>query len=376
MDSTSSVNLLRKYKLPIAAIMIGFIAIGVAVPSFVKPLYKVSSVISISPEYFQNSMVREFMSETYDPSELRSQREAMISEAMDKKFLDQISDKMGLTKANETELETARRRYEVLHSIEVIPLQSSQFQISVTGKDREKLLGANEDILKNILQVLREKRTQTLGHLRTAIAAQLDAMIPSSHLVAAGVDAQNAEVSVDSLKLKIAQLESEMNAQKKVYSPSHPVLRAQQEKLRSMKSLLTALESQEGGGHFVDYSKRSQALKDPAQKAAYEDLSRKYSYLNVVLLADAGPQPSYYSVVQSPEFPLAPIWPKRTLFLLWSLMLGLLLSVDYVGLREFAGRNESTEGLKTTVPVNFLKNADFVESDEAGKKTRDDELNA
>ena len=363
MEKILSTNLLKKYRGEVLAIMAFFILAGLSFSYLIKPRFKVSSVVSISPSYFQNSLMREFLSEVYDPSELHSERLSIISEALDQKFLDGISVMTGTLPGNETSQQQALRRLTLSKAIEIIPLQNSDFQISVTDTDREKAMEVNQKVIENILGILKSKRTKTLTNLREAIAAQLDTMSPTI----------GQPTSPEALKMKIAGLESEVAQLESNFSNSHPVLQAKKKELQSLRDLLQAAK-----GKATDLSGLQLKMSDKGStNTVYDDLTRKYRYLNIVLLAESDPVPSYFTIVRSPEYPLAAVWPKKGLFLLWATLLGIFTALIYIGVREYASYAVVAEGgvAQTTEPRAPLPpnppRPEFIEDIGHSKKTGD-----
>lgn len=355
-----SMDLFRKYGLQVFIIVALFVGIGLGSAYMIKPTYKVSSIISISPSYFQNSLMREFLSEIYDPTELRSQRQSIMTEVLNQNFLDEISQSVGLTTENETAEQASLRRMLLSRSIEIVSLQSTDFQISVMNNNRDQAMKINQMVIDNILTILKEKRTQTLSNLREAIAAQIQSIVPSQK-------ADFQSLTPDSLKIRIANLQKELTQQKTIFSDSHPAIQAKIKKLNELNALYENIKNSDIDSlSYADMGGDVSAAKT-TQNTVYDDLVRKYRYLNIVLLAESTPTPSYFRVVKTPEYPLAAVWPKKTLFLVWSLMLGALVSLAYVGIREFlAYQNfkETKESQQKTQQQQYLmKDTDFIETE-------------
>lgn len=349
MEKIFSTNLMKKYSLQILAIIGIFVGIALTAAFTIKPRYKVTSVISISPSYFQNSLMREFLSEVYDPSELRSQRMSIMSAALDKKFLDEIAVLDGVDITKETSSQSAERRMITLSTIEIIPTQASDFQISVISHDRQKAIALNQKIIENIKVVLKEKRLNTLMNLRSAVAAQIETMSPSIDIPVSH-EAQLARM--ENIKLQISEL-------KEKFSNQHPQVVALEKQLTAYEKI--AGKKQIQGDSIENYNIKDNSSGKVNFNTVYDDLIRKLRYINIVMAADASPQPSYFSVVRSPEWPLGAIWPKKTLFLIWSLLLGILTSLIYVAIAEI-GLNKYKEIKKKKSSKRTL---DFIEEDSA-----------
>jgi len=363
MNKTLSINLFKKYQKSILLIVGGFMALGLLIPYFIKPSFKVTSVISISPSYFQNSLMREFLSEVYDPSELRSQRQSILNEALDVNFLDQVSAKTGQLPDNEAEKDKAMRRLLLRKSIEIIPLQLSDFQISVIDSDRQHAMSTNQMTIDNILKILKEKRTRMLLSLRDAIGLQLESVSPNR--------AGSAMISAEAVQMKIDKLEREILINKEKFSSRHPALKKQMDQMAQLKAQQARAEKLSISNANQDMV-ASTNVKENTGNTTIDDLARKQRYLNIVLQAENVELPAYFSIVQTPEYPLAAIWPKKSLFLIWFTLLGVLAAMIYVAAREFLVRNSAKQN--TFAAKNYsMNNVDFVEPTSDNRATNHDD---
>mgnify|MGYP000173201880 CR=1 FL=1 len=69
----------------------------------------------------------------------------------------------------------------------------------------------------------------------------------------------------------------------------------------------------------------SGAKVDDSAKELFEDLLKKYHYLEVAIYLDAQSQDTYLTILQEPFVPKAAIWPKRPIFLIWGVLAGFLI---------------------------------------------------
>lgn len=356
MEKILSTNLVKKYRLQILAIVGLFVGTAVIAGLVIKPRFKVASVISISPSYFQNSLMREFLSETYDPNELRSQRLSVMSAALDKKFLDAIATEEGVDLAKETTKDAAERRAKVLSAVEIIPTQATDFQISVIGSDRDTAMSLNQRVIDNILVVLKDRRMGMLTNLRSAVAAQIETMTPNMEIPA----------THDAQLVRISSIESQIAELKEKFSDQHPQVLALKKQLANYKKL--AAKSAGTNDALVNYNITPVENKPGQSNSVYEDLVRKLRYLNIVIAAESMPVPTYFSVVRSPEYPLSAIWPKKGLFVIWALLLGILTSLVYIAVMEI----RTQQNLAKKAPAKSsktIRDIDFIEEAATQEKT-------
>lgn len=345
MEKLLTADLIKKYYKQIFIIMSLFVGVALTAAFTIKPRYKVTSVISISPSYFQNSLMREFLSEVYDPAELRSQRSSIMSAALDKKFLDQMASENGVDLTKETSSQAAERRMIMLSSIDIVSTQASEFQISVFGNNREAAMKFNQKVIDNIMVVLKEKRIGMLTNLRSAVAAQIETMSPNIEVPA----------THETQLLRVASLEAQIADLSEKFSSKHPQVLALQKQLTAYRHL--SAKSAGNDGAVANYN-----IKDGTSKTGsvnfntvYDDLIRKLRYINIVISAENTPTPSYFSIVRTPEYPLGAVWPKKTLFLVWSLLLGVLTSLVYIAVVEIGLQKLAAKKKKSDRNLHFVE---------------------
>lgn len=270
--------LFLRFKWISLAIIATSLSCGIFLSLWIRPVYKVSSVISIAPSYFQNSLVREFLSEIYDPTEMKAQRLSAIMASLDSQFLNQLLMEEYPDFKQFNAFEQSRLREEKMRSIEILSLQTSDFQVSVTGTNQQQLVTINQKIIDNIQSYLKNKRQTLLSGLAESMSQEIK-------------------------KIKSAEFN---NADQVLINPQD-----QFSELHPIKANL---------------SPESQNKLGDIQYRLLEDLQHKLHYINIVLATEKGQSPTYFQVVKSPEIPLKIIWPKKSLFILWSALLGLMFA--------------------------------------------------
>jgi uncharacterized protein involved in exopolysaccharide biosynthesis len=78
----------------------------------------------------------------------------------------------------------------------------------------------------------------------------------------------------------------------------------------------------------------SGAKVDEAARELFEDLLKKYHYLEVAIYLDSQSQDTYLTVLQEPFVPKAPIWPKRPIFLIWGVLAGFIIGAGLAAAAE------------------------------------------
>lgn len=320
MNQGQLLYLFLRFKWMALTIVATALSVGIFLSLWIRPVYKVSSVISIAPSYFQNSLVREFLSEIYDPTEMKAQRLSAIMASLNTEFLNQLVRQENAEFDNLTPKEQSRSREEKFKSIEILSLQTSDFQVSVTGSDQERLLATNQLIINNIANHLKLKRETLLSGLANSMLAEIK-------------------------KIKSSEFKSEDQVsvnQQDNYSDLHPA-----------KAVL---------------SPESQSKLGEIQYRLLEDLQHKLHYINIVLAAEKDHSPNYFQIVKSPEIPLKIIWPKKSLFILWSGLIGLMMAFGAIFIIDNLGRVKDM--VRTGSQVWKLDDLEFEVSPKAESKNK------
>src|SRR5438046_464031 len=94
-NPTDSLRLFSKYRRFITTGTAVSLAMFIAAAFRLPKKYKAHFVLTIYSQYFQNPLIRDFVPETvnpFDPSEVKSQRESLIRQALTTEFLDSVGE--------------------------------------------------------------------------------------------------------------------------------------------------------------------------------------------------------------------------------------------------------------------------------------------
>jgi uncharacterized protein involved in exopolysaccharide biosynthesis len=328
-NGTSALDALLRHRRVALFIVLGFLLVGVALSLSLKPRFKASGTISISPQYFQNPITRNFMPEITDPNERKAEREALIQKALDVQFLDSLFPSSANTASP---VDAAKRRQTLAKAIEVTPMQASAYQISVVLGSREEALTVVNRALSSIKAMLVEERRAEYARLRDTVAAQIRALVLASNRsrtrLAGIVSASRPEM------LREAEgLERDIQDQLHVFSDGHPLIKSMNARLKTLKERI-AEQTEDASAAATHEKSPGQArlgtgvtFEDSAQRLSYEDLVQKYEYINILLSLESSPDTPYISIIKTPEMPIAPISPNRPLILFWSLLAGIMAAL-------------------------------------------------
>jgi uncharacterized protein involved in exopolysaccharide biosynthesis len=388
MDFFTNLEIFKKYKKGIILILLSCIMLAVTAVIVIPKKYKSIGVLSISVKYFQNPLVREFVTETYDSNEMKTQREALIITALTDKFIDQIGTKYKLydEKVVSNPVELYNQRNLLRDRIEVLQLNPSVSQISFFSKDPEISHEINELIFTRITEHFVAQRQKFLINLRASMKKRIDALIASIgySVVLKDTDedfSKNPRLSAEREKLK-----SEIADKLKFYNKSHPVVVNLDKQLaiieRELGESVAKLEPNASTKLSSKNKKQGQETPPPeidklneelpanqngqkfrerddelllsnstnlirSNNVVYEDLVRKFEYLNIAINSEDTDTSAYFNILQNPTYPTTYVSPNRAFFLMWGVVAGFLLACIYIAICESLQSKETKIKLKS-----------------------------
>jgi uncharacterized protein involved in exopolysaccharide biosynthesis len=344
MDFYNYSELIKKYRMNLFLIMLSFVLLSVVMIIVLPKKYKSLSVISISVKYFQNPLVREFVTETYDHQEMKAQREALLIAAVSDLFVDELAVRYRLYEGSPRpgSRDWYFQRSLLRKRIEVLPLNPSTTQISFYSTDPKMSQEVVQALFNQIIDHLKNQRRKFLVNLRSSMKQRLDSLIAS---IDYSVNLNQAEADFVENPLLVAErgkLKNELKVKLKFYSKTHPVVKELESKLANIEVDLQKSggigaspkeeKTQTGSNDELMNSNSTNLLK--AKNMVYEDLVRKFEYLNIAINSEDPESSSYLSVLQNPTYPISYVFPNKAFFLMWGTLMGFLLCCVYIAIAE------------------------------------------
>lgn len=311
------------YKTILLGCFFGGIVLSMVSYKLVPKRYKIQCVVGISTQYFQNPLVRDFLPETFDSQEIRAQRDAIIRQALNHKFLESIGNRYKLFGKNKDPKDVTSFDLDQLgRSFEVVPAGPTSFLLGLFSDDPQKGYQIVQEFLNHIRQTLGEERTSTLSRLHDAIRNRLEALSSGEHN--AGMNPVLLS-RPDLVKAEIGRVQEEISRLKESYSEKHPRVVLLHKRLDELDGYLRLNNSVEKTPARMRAASFSSVRVDPSSKDLFTDLLRKFHYLEVVIFLDQSSQESYLTILQEPFVPQNPVWPKRVIFLVWGAVGGFMV---------------------------------------------------
>jgi capsular polysaccharide biosynthesis protein len=337
-----------------------FLAAAIVMPK----RYKSSFTLTIYSSYFQNPLIRDFTSEIFDGSEMKAQRESLIRQAISPEFVDSLGVKYGIYARQTPGLLqrflgfmgkkygvylTTRQlkvrsdeRKALLERIEVIGVGPSTFQIAFNYPNADIAYKAVNDIYAQVTRSLLDVRRNNLGAIHSAMEKRLESLsvrLPSLDKVpgaaaapAATVDRSATPPMVDE---ELAEVRSQLRVLTSRYTDEHPLVKELRAREQSLMALGGNTVASTGGNREKPLAIR---IPQDAAEDIYRELTKKLNYLNVAMDSDQAHASDFIGTLETPLYPTSPLWPRKSLFLLWGLGAGLLGSLMLAALLEYFDR--------------------------------------
>ena len=300
--------------------------------------FKSAAQITIYSKYFQNPLIKDFISEQYDPSEMRNQREALLQQSLDDAFVDQIGDEFKLYQTTPTDPKRGFEREELRKHFEIISLSADSYQVGFIWNTANTSFQVAQKTLTQVVQTLVDQRRKTITNVRNAIRARMEAMV----LFMNNSPRSLGSTSRAQVEEQLEQIRSQIKSLLEQYKEKHPKV----VQLRAREAVLAQYLNRSGQG---DHAKEGGELPrartppetlagseiEPGSKEVYQDLLKKYNYLNVALDMEKADDVNYYAVVAAPSLPLSAAAPKFFNFFSYGLACGILLALFVLLYDEF-----------------------------------------
>lgn len=298
--------------------------LAVAASLFLPKWYKSDTVLDIQSRYFRNPLVSDLVSEVTDPTELKSQRAALIQRALHQEFIDELGEKFHLFKSLPGTKKRRIERNDLLKNIEFHSLGATSFRLSAKATDSKTALKLTEDVLEQVTHIIIAARYGGLLRAQMAIQSQVE-------FLAKTLQDLGRVREVEQLRGRLQTVEERVKGMSARFTKEHPDLIAL--KKESME-LSQQLKRSSGKSTIFDVDMDARAFthsqsETPIQDI-YHELLKKLSHLEIVLRMEESREDSevmYLSILKEPSEAIEPFAPSLPRLLFIGSLCGLLAGV-------------------------------------------------
>ena len=276
--------------------------------------YKSDTILDIQSRYFRNPLVSELVSEVTDPTELKSQRSALIQRALDRDFLNYLGEKFNLFESIAGTKKRRIERKELLKNIEYHSLGATSFRLSTKAKSSEQALSLTEEVLEQVMHVIVSARYGSLLRAQIAIQSQVE-------FLAQTLQDLGLVREVGQLKRRLSVVSDQIKRLSARFTKEHPELIALKKESREISeqiergALKSTIFDQDIQARAFTHSQSEAPIQD-----IYHELLKKLSHLEIVLRMEESRDDGgvmYLSILKEPSEPTEPFSPDliRLIFL-------------------------------------------------------------
>jgi capsular polysaccharide biosynthesis protein len=333
------IKIIVKYKFSIIVIIAMTVGFSIQLTNIIEKKFKASFEINVYSKYFKNPLISEIIPGVYNIPEMRFTIDSMVKEAINDDFIDEVGNEYGIYKEVKTEKESAMQRQFLRDRFSYYSTGGQSYKVTFTYSDPVVAKEVAEKTLDVVRSNFIDSRIATIELVKSIMVKRLNAFNASQKMNAKGTDKVLASKSFDVLIAEQAQINSDIAALSKHFQKGHPKLIKLKSRKRTIKGWLKEFKGVDG--RSTDHFDSSIAMS--SNKTISENLTSsfytKYHDFNIALDIEKKSLATYIGLLQSPQLPTFPTWPKKRLFASIGLILGFVFAFIIVFLREVMAPN-------------------------------------
>lgn len=345
-------KIVNKYRVSIGVILLMTVAFSIQLTNLIEKKYNSNFEINVYSKYFRNPLISEIIPGVFNISEMRFTIDSMIKEAINDEYIDSVGNEFGIYSKNRSVKTQAKERQFLRDRFSYFSTGGQSYKVKFTYSDPVIAKQVVEKTLSVVKGYFINSRIATIQRVKRIMVRRLKSFNASQKMGTKNSEQVLAAKSFEVLNAELKQINSDIAALSKSFDRSHPKL----VKLSTRKNTVSRwLEEFDGTkSEFED------DLSMTTNKTISESLSTqfytKYHDFNIALDIEKKSLASYIGILQYPQFPTEPIWPKKRLFASVGLILGFVFAFMYVFIKEVTmpNRREIIEAEAKKLNTVFL----------------------
>ncbi len=327
------VNIVVKYFWRMSIIVVLCLAFSISLTQMMKKKYQADFEINVYSKYFQNPLISGIIPSVFNVPEMRFTIDSMVKEAISDDFIDQIGKDYNLYSGSEDESVKAKERQFLRDRFKYYSTGGQSYKVSFIHSDpfiAKEIASKTLDLVKGHFI---QSRINTIEMVKGIMVRRLTSFNATQTANRKGADSALVSKNPEVLNAELNKLNTSIAALKKQYKDNHPKILALKEKRYTIKSWLKEFEDEGFSNDAVDASISLNSNKEVSAKIS-STFYTKYHDFNIALDIEKRSLDSYIGIIQKPNLPTAPIWPKKRLFASVGFLLGLVFAFIYVFYKE------------------------------------------
>lgn len=300
--------------------------------SFILPkTYRSEFELTIYSKYFKNAFISEVIPGMGSMAEMTSTVDSMVKEVMNDEFIDEIGREYHIYPTSMTPRELAKAREDLRERFEMFSSSGQSYKMSFTHSDPQIAYEVTKKVMNTVRNYFIETRLDIIESAKRTILKKLESMNVTKHVkdndtYSTALAAKNPDV----LNSEIQKINQDLSALKMQFNSSHPRIIKLEQRKSTIENWLR--EINHNGTPTKDFTDAPllMASDNEISENIASKLYAKFNDINIALDIERKSLPSYIGVIQAPQVPTSPLFPKKRLFASLGFMMGLLFCFMYV----------------------------------------------
>jgi capsular polysaccharide biosynthesis protein len=323
---------LWRYKLAIVMIFIMTLGFTFTLTKVLKKKYKSEFEINVYSKYFKNALISDIIPGVYQIPEMRFTIDSMVKEAISDDYIDQLAMDYNIYKIDTDEVSLAKNRQFLKDRFSLFSTGGQSYKVSFSDSDPYVAKKIADETLERVKMQFINSRIQTIEMVKQMMFQRLQALSASQKITNKGEEKALASKSPDVLMAQLKKIDANLSALSKQYNTSHPKI---QELLTRRATIKIWLEEFDNS---PEASADMASLTMPTDKLINGQITSKFytKYHDFTMALDIEKKSleSYIGIIQRPQLPISPIWPKKRLFAAVGFLFAMIFSFLYVFIKE------------------------------------------
>lgn len=336
-------SLLVFYKKPLAIIMTAAVLCLVQLSFILPKTYRSEFELNIYSKYFKNALISEVIPGMNSIAEMTQTTDSMVKETLNDEFIDSIGKEFKIYPLNMSPKELSKAREQLRNKFEMYSTGGQSYHISFSYSDPMVTFEVTKKVLAAVRATFINTRIETIENAKKTIQQKLESVNVTKQITDDSISANAlASKNPSVLRSEISKINSDLSALKMQFNTRHPRILKLEQRKSTIENWLKEVEddsvaanskSNEGVREYSDAPLLMAGDSEISQNIAAK-LYTKFNDINVALDIERKSLPGYIGVIEAPQIPSSPLFPKKRLFASLGFMIGLVCCFGYVFYHE------------------------------------------
>ncbi len=335
-----------QYKIAITLILIGATGFLITLSFLIPKTFRSEFEINVYSKYFKNGIISEVVPSVGSLKEMTDTIDSMVKEVMNDEYIDELGIEYKFySNLNPSESLTtyedkytrARERMFLRERFKFYSTGVQSYKVLFSDGDPLVTLEVTKKVLDKIKSNFINSRLETIEIARNSLLQKLESIsltrkITDDEVASNALASKNPKV----LKAELLKIEQDMSSLLKQFNANHPRIRKLESRKQTISNWLSEFNVLDSPDTITDYAD-APLIMSGDNKVAAEIASKlyiKYNNINIALEIERKNIHSYIGVINRPQMPTNPTFPKKRIFASLGFVLGLALCFIYIFYKE------------------------------------------